>query len=209
MNLLKKNKYFKVSLVTFGITTLYLTFGFFRVLWPYQNWFKTVSTTYALSLLLFLALIVISNVYSLGALVLTKIKKREMNPLVAVGPTISFTILVGFVLAPFMPKFLPAGSYLQPFDSDLWIADDSTVVKEGITDRQKMLGDVVENILPRKSRYEIIKLLGLSSDDSNHPTLLFYLGPARGDFFGVEVEWLIVYLNPSGDFDRYEVFRED
>jgi hypothetical protein len=72
-----------------------------------------------------------------------------------------------------------------------------------------MLGDVVENILPGKSRNEIIRLLGLSSDDSNQSTLLFYLGPARGDFFGVEVEWLEVYLDLSGNFEKYEVFRED
>ena len=81
--------------------------------------------------------------------------------------------------------------------------------KGGITERQKMLGDVVENILPGKTRNEIIVLLGLSSDDSYQPTLLYFLGPARADFFGVEVEWLIIHLDSSGHYEKYVVFRED
>jgi len=209
MNLLLNNKYFRVSLVTFGATTLYLAFGFFRSLWPYQDWFKVISATYAMSLLPFLIYVVATNVYSLAALIWAKIKKTTMHPIVSMGPAISFTILVGFVLAPCMPRFLPSGSHLQSFDSELWIADNSTVMREGINDRQKMLGDVVENILPGKSRNEIIRLLGLSSDDSHQPTLLFYLGPARGDSSGIAVEWLKVYLGPSGNFEKYEVFRED
>ena len=209
MNLPLNNKYFRVSLITFGVTALYLAFGFFRSLWPYQIWFKPVSITYALSLFLFIVLIIISSLYSLIAWVLAKKRNKDLHPAVAIGPAISLTILIGFLSAPYMPKFLPSGSHLQPFNSDLWIADDSTVMRKGINDRQKMLGDVVENILPGKSRNEIIRLLGLSSDDSNQPTLLFYLGPARGDFFGVEVEWLEVYLDLSGNFEKYEVFRED
>jgi len=209
MNLLPRNKSIKVALITFGMTSLYLAFGFFRSLWPYQNWFKPVSITYALSLYLFIALIIISNLYSLISWILTKRKNRALNPAIAIGPIISFTIFIGLLCAPYMPKFLPSGSHLQPFNSELWIADDSTIIREGITNRQKMLGDVIENILPGKSRNEIIKLLGLSSDDSSQPTLLFYLGPARGDFFGAEVEWLEVYLDLSENFKKYEVFRED
>jgi hypothetical protein len=196
-------------MVTFVVTTLYLGFGFFRSLWPYQNWFKPVSIAYTLSLFLFIALIITANLYSLISWILTKKRNRDLSPAITIGPVISFTILIGFLCAPYMPKFLPSGSNLQPFNSELWIADDSTIMREGINDRQKMLGDVVGNILPGKSRNQIIRLLGLSSDDSNQPTLLFYLGPARGDFFGVEVEWLEVYLDLSGNFKRYEVYRED
>lgn len=209
MSRLIKNKYFQVSLVTFIITTLYLSFGFFRSLWPYQHWFKAVSTTYALSLLLFLVLIAASNLYSVVAVIISKINKKKINPLVAMGPVISFTILMGFAFAPYMPKFLPSGSHLQSFDSELWISENSTEMKEGINERQKMLGDVVENILPGKTRNEIIRELGLSSDDSNQPALLYYLGPARADFFGVEVEWLNIYFDPSGHYEKYTVSRED
>ena len=209
MNRLLKNKFLKIFLVTFCITTLYLSFGFYRTLWPYQNWFKAVSATYAFSLLLFIALIAVSNLYSLIALIWAKVKKSKINPLVAMGPAISFTILLGFALAPLMPRFLPNGSHLKAFDSELWIQENSMESKEGITERQKMLGDLIENILPGKTRNEVIRLLGLSSDDSNQPALLYYLGPARGDFYGMEVEWLNIYFGPSGLYEKQKVFRED
>jgi hypothetical protein len=209
MNPLLNNKYLRVLLVTFGITTLYLAFGFFRSLWPYQAWFNPVSTAYPYSLILFSALIITFNLYSLIAWIMAKWRNKDLKSAVVIGPTISLTILILYICSPYMPTFLPSGSHLQPFDSELWIADDSTVMREGINDRQKMLGDVIENILPGKSRNEIIRLLGLSSDDSNQPTLLFYLGPARGDSSGIAVEWLKVHLGPSGNFEKYEVFRED
>lgn len=204
MNLLLKNKFVNVALITFGVTTLYWALGFYRYLWPYQDWFQPVSAIYSLSVFLFIAFIFISLLYSLVAWIPAKKRNHDLNPAVAIGPTFSLTLLIIFLFVPYMPKFLPNGSHLQAFNSELWIADDSTVVKEGITTRQKMLGDVVENILPGKSRNEIIKLLGLSSDDSNQPTLLFYLGPARGDSSGIEIERLKVYLDPSGHFQKYE-----
>ena len=190
------------------MTTLYLSFGFYKSLWPYQVWFKPVSTAYSYSLILFSALIISSTLYSLIAWALAKKRNKILNPAIAIGPTISLTILIGFLSTPYVPSFLPSGSHLQPFNSELWIADDSTLLLEGITNRQKMLGDVVENILPGKSKNEIIRNLGLFSDDSNQPTLFFYLGPARGDFSGITVEWLKVYLDTSGYFEKYEVFRK-
>lgn len=208
MNLPLSNKYFRVSLITFGITTLYLAFGFYETLWPYQSWFQPVSLAYALSLfLIFPALIIISGLYSLILWIMSKWRNKDLKSAIVIGPTISATILILYVCSPYLPKFLPNGSHLQPFDSELWIADDSIVVREGITNRQTMLGDVVENVLPGKSRNEIIRLLGLSSDDSNQPTLVFYLGPARRDSMGVQAEWLKIYLNHSEHFAKYEHYQ--
>ena len=216
MSLLLKNKFVKVSLTTFGITALYLAFGFYESLWPYQSWFKPVSMAYVLSLYLLLpALVIIFGLYSLIAWAISKKKNKDLKSAVVIGPTISVTILFLYVCSSYMPQFLPNGSYSQPFDSELWIADDAIVVKEGITNRQKMLGDVVGNVLPGKSRNEIIRNLGLFSNDSNHPlvddlnqpTLVFYLGPARRDFKGVSAEWLRIYLDPSGHFEKYEHYE--
>lgn len=208
MNRLINNKYFRVSLITFGITTLYLAFGFYETLWPYQSWFQPVSLAYALSLFfIFPALIIISGLYSLILWIMSKWRNKDLKSAIVIGPTISATILILYVCSPYLPKFLPNGSHLQPFDSELWIADDSIVVREGITTRQTMLGDVVENVLPGKSRNGIIRLLGLSSDDSNQPTLVFYLGPARRDSKGVQAEWLKIYLNPSGHFSKFEHYQ--
>ena len=216
MNPLPKNKFLKVAWITSGLTTLFLAFGFYETLWPYQSWFQPVSKVYALSLsLLFPALIIIFGSYSLIAWIIAKRKNKDLSSPVVIGPTISVTILFLYVCSPFMPTFLPNGSHSQPFDSDLWIADDSILVRDGITNRQKMLGDVIDNILPGRSKNEIIKLLGLFSDSSNHsapnnsnqPTLIFYLGPARRDTMGIQAEWLKVYLDPSGHFAKYEVYK--
>lgn len=209
MSRLIKNKYLKVFGITSVLTTLYLSFGFFRSLWPYQPWFKNISIVYALSILVFVGLVGVSHLYSLIAVILAKLKKKELHPLVMMGPAISSMIMIGFIMAPVMPKFLPTGSHLKAFDSEQWIDENSTEMRDGINERQKMLGDAVENILPGKSRNEIIRLLGLSSDDSNQSTLLYYLGPARADFFGVEDEWLEVYFDPAGKFEKYQFFRTD
>ena len=208
MNPLKKNKYLQVFLISSGLTSLYLAFGFFIPLWHYQVWSKVMSIIFTVTLPFFAIYVVVINVYSLTSLIFSKIKKKAMPLVVVVGPAISFTILVGYAVAPYI-QVLPNGSHLQPFDSELWISNDYSILdREGITHRQKMLGDVVENILPGKSRNEIIRLLGLSSDDSLQPTLRFYLGPARGAFFG-QVEWLKVYLDSSGHFAKYEIFWDD
>ena len=169
---------------------------------------------YRLSFVLFPILIIIFNLYSLIAWILAKWRNKDLSYAVVIGPTISVTILILYVCSPYMPKFLPNGSHSQPFDTDSWIAEDSILVRDGITNRQKMLGDVIDNALPGRSRNEIIRLLGLPSDDSNHsalndsnqPTLVFYLGPARRDFMGVQAEYLRVYLDPSGHFTKYEVY---
>jgi len=172
--------------------------------------------TYAISLyFLFPALIISFGLYSLIAWIMAKRRNKDLKSAVVIGPAISITILILYVCTPYMPKFLPNGSHSQPFDSDLWIADDSILVKEGITNRQKMLGDVIENVLPGKSKNEIIRNLGLTSDDTNHPvlddlnqpTLVFYFGPARKDFMGVQAEYLKVYLDPSEHFTKYEHYE--
>lgn len=132
-----------------------------------------------------------------------------MHPIIAIGPAVSLTIIIIWNIKPYMPSFLPSGSHLQSFNTELWVADDSIVVNEGITTRQKMLGDVVENILPGKSRNEIIRQLGLSSDDSNQPTLNYYLGPLRGDFSEMHIEFLKVHFDPSGHYEKYSIISDD
>ena len=210
MNLLPKNKFVKVALITFGATLLYWAFGVYLIhLLPYQHGFKAVSEVYTTSILLFFALAALSNLYSLIAFIWAKWRRKKMHPLIAIGPAVSLTIIIIWNIKPYMPSFLPSGSHLQSFNTELWIADDSTLVKEDITARQKMLGDVVENILPGKSRSEIIRLLGLSSDDSNQPTLNYYLGPARGDFSEIHIEFLKIHFSASDRYEEYSIISDD
>ena len=210
MNLLPKNKFTQIALLTFGATSLYWVSGTYLIhLLPYQNGFKTASEIYASSTLFFLVLVILSNLYSLIAFIWSKWKRNELHPMIAIGPAVSLTIIIIWSLKPYMPSFLPSGSYQQPFNTELWIADDSTVVNENITVRQKMVGDVVENILPGKSRNEVIRLLGLSSDDSHQPTLNYYLGPLRGDFSEMHIEILKIHFNSSGHYEKYAIITDD
>ena len=132
-----------------------------------------------------------------------------MSPMLVIGPVISLFIIIIWNIKPYLPSILPSGSHLQSFNSELWIADDSIIAREGITTRQTMLGDVVKNILPGKSRNEIIRLLGLSSDDSNQKTLNYYLGPLRGDSLEIHVEFLKIYFDPSGHYKGYSIISDD
>ena len=203
MNLLQKNKFVRVALITFAVTFIYWAAGFYLLhLLPYPYWFKTASAAYALSLYIFFGFVALANLYSVVAFTRAKWNRKEIQPLIIIGPAISLTILVLFALKPYIPKILPSGSHIQQFDSDSWIADDSVIANDGITPRQKMVGDVVNHVLPGKTRNEIIRLLGLSSDDSNQAILNYYLGPVRGDFPGMHIEFLKVHFDLSDHYEK-------
>ena len=57
----------------------------------------------------------------------------------------------------------PNGSNLRKFDSAIWQNESSTEPDNNlISEREKMLKDTVENVLPGKTRSEIEELLGKS-----------------------------------------------
>ena len=107
-----------------------------------------------------------------------------------------------------LPQNLPTGSDLLKFDSAVWKADEAKPLpKDLVTSRQKMLKDLVENVLPNKSRDEIVHLLGQSTETSNFRgryDLIYVLGPQRDSVFGLDYEWLLIHLR-HGKFKRYSV----
>lgn len=210
MNLLPKNKFVKIALITFGVTTLLLACSRELIHFlPYHNGFQAAAELSETIFIYFTLFVLLSNLYSVIYFPVAKWKRKRIHPTVIIGPSILMSIIILGLLIPFMPTVLPSGSHLRAFDSEIWISDASTIVKDGITERQKMLGDVVENILPGKPRNEIIRLLGLSSDDSLQPTLLFYLGPVRGDNLRIHSEFLKIHFVPSGHYKKYAVISDD
>ena len=108
---------------------------------------------------------------------------------------------------------LPTGSYLRQFDRDVWQRPDSTApVDSDITPRQQMLGDLLKNILPGRSRAEIEDLLGPSLETSYCADygcdLIFMLGPQRDSLFPIDSESLVIWLDDSGRFDRYGIYTD-
>jgi len=117
---------------------------------------------------------------------------------------ICFTIFLGGRL----PQSLPTGSNLLKFDSAIWKADEAKPLpKDLVTSRQKMLKDLVENVLLNKSREEIVNLLGQSTETSNFRgkyDLIYRLGPERDSVFGLDYEWLLIHLKDE-KFKKYSV----
>ncbi len=121
---------------------------------------------------------------------------------------ISFAVSVG--LGRVISAGLPSGSQLQYFDSAIWQSPGSAeYIEDDITPRQKMLGDVVARVLPGRGRGQLEALLGPSLDTqyfaSSGRDMIYVLGPMRDSLFAMDSEWLLVWLNQSGQFERYEI----
>ncbi len=126
---------------------------------------------------------------------------------------IQLSILVALLILPSCSnkRDLPNGSDLLKFDSVIWQSESSTKPDDNlISKREKMLQDLVENILPGKPQNEIEKLLGKSLEtpyfSSINKDLIYYLGPERDNYFGnIDSEWLLIWLDESDKFEKYEL----
>lgn len=112
-----------------------------------------------------------------------------------------------------LPRPLPTGSDMRPFDSATWLSESSTEWNEGISLREQMLKDLVENILPGKDRGEIEELLGPSLETNYFSNLdkdfIYCLGPERDNFFmNIDSEWLLIWLDENGKFVRYKIVND-
>lgn len=108
---------------------------------------------------------------------------------------------------------LPTGSHLLEFDSGIWQDPRSSeFVKGDITPRQKMLGSVVDRLEPTQDRVQLEALLGPSLDtpyfESTGRDLIYILGPERDSFFPIDSEWLLIWLDDSGHFERYGIYTD-
>jgi len=108
---------------------------------------------------------------------------------------------------------LPTGSHLLEFNAKTWQDPASSeFVRGDITPRQKMLGSVVERLEPSLRRGEIEALLGPSLETPYFASLdrdfIYILGPERDSFFGIDSEWLLIWLDESGRFERYAIHND-
>jgi len=108
---------------------------------------------------------------------------------------------------------LPTGSHLLEFDAQIWQDPESSeFVRGDITPRQKMLGSVVERLEPSLTRGQIEELLGASLDTPYFASLgrdlIYILGPERDSLFGIDSEWLLIWLDENGRFERYAIHND-
>ena len=101
---------------------------------------------------------------------------------------------------------------MKSFDSDIWKSESSTDWNKGISLREQMLKDVVENVLPGKTKQEIENALGPSLETdyfkSVDKDLIYCLGPERDGFFNIDSEWLLIWLDKDGKFERYMIVND-
>lgn len=127
---------------------------------------------------------------------------------------ITSVVLTLLLLACSKSSYLPDGSFDLEFNSVAWKSDSSfsdVSQNEFVTSRQKMLGDLLENVIPGKNKAEISALLGPSLETpygDQSRDFIYYMGPQRDSLFGVDSEWLLIWLNHNGQFERFELYTD-
>ena len=101
---------------------------------------------------------------------------------------------------------LPTGSFAKQFDSSVWLRPTSSLYANGdITERQKMLGNAIQQVVQNGQKSNILAMLGPSDNSgyfsSQGRDLLYCLGPERG-FLSIDSEWLLIWLDHRGNVSR-------
>jgi hypothetical protein len=111
-----------------------------------------------------------------------------------------------------IPAGLPSGSYQLKFDEAEWKKPEASKFTLEISARERMLGDLIENVLPGKSREEIEQLLGPSLEtpyfQSVDKHLIYYMGRQRGSGINIDSEWLLIWLNEEEIFERHAIYND-
>ncbi len=103
---------------------------------------------------------------------------------------------------------------MAPFDQAAWCDPGSANFIPGdLTPRQKMLGAVVRSVLKpggqAATREAIVAQLGPSEDSelfaSMGHDLIYHLGPQHDSIFAIDEDWLLIWLDESGRFVRFEI----
>jgi hypothetical protein len=133
--------------------------------------------------------------------------KLKRPPLRALLP---FAIAMGFGLI-YILLHDPLDDSM-PFDATVWNNPKSSEYrKDHLTERQRMLRDVVEHVLHGRCEADIVKDLGASMDTpyfrSTGRDLIYVLGPESG-LFAIDSEWLLIWLDDKRCFKRHKVVTD-
>jgi len=175
-----------------------------------------VYAFYLLSIAVVIAIMLLAIPAGLIAVLLAwwqKVQLKGRLRVLVVFPSVCLLLFASVVgVLRLITGDLPSGSRVMAFDGATWRDEESaSYVKGDITPRQKMLGDIVANVLPGQNRAEIEAQLGPSADtryfESTGRDLIYVTGPERGPF-GIDSEWLLIWLTESGRFERYDIVQD-
>lgn len=127
--------------------------------------------------------------------------------------TFACSLIIGIGLSAISVAYdrgLPTGSFRKPFNQRVWATPSSSEFVDGdITERQKMLGDVVTSIVAGGDKESILAKLGPSEDvgyfASSGRDLIYRTGPQRDSVFAIDSEWLLIWFDANGRTLRYEI----
>jgi len=121
-------------------------------------------------------------------------------------------LLIFVVLQGCTNKPLPNASDLASFSSQKWISYDGEKITSGISIRQEMLKDLVENVLPNKKMTEVVALLGPSYQTSHFKSLRYDLiyptGFERNSYISTDSEWLLIWFDKDKVFSKYKIIND-
>lgn len=92
----------------------------------------------------------------------------------------------------------------DPFNHDKWIKQ-SFLISDKPTPRQRMLNDLIKNVLPGKSKIEIIELLG--HPDSEELKFVDYrIGPEITEYsISIDFEYFEIFFDDKDRFVKYNL----
>lgn len=135
------------------------------------------------------------------------LKQSRRNWLVTCG--LSLLIALVFTAGNFVFLCaLPLGSYARSFDQAKW-KSAPLYVEGDITERQKMLGSAIHDVVIAGEKDDIIKALGPTEEGafSTACDLVYHLGPQRTGF-PIDDEWLLIWCDGQGRVVRYDVWTD-
>lgn len=189
---------------------LFVYFGFITI----PQWFRPFSPqrlVWVISLPVIVLVLIVIGVSGFIGIWQTKVGNKASNPKHVHFAQISCIGILWFAIA----VGLAYGTHYfynhQQFNLEIWQDPNSTqYVSYELSPRQKMLDDVVENILPGSTQLEIEALLGPSTNtgyfSKSRRDLIYNLGAERG--LGVDSEWLLIWFDDSGNFERHEIVTD-
>jgi hypothetical protein len=169
---------------------------------------------YLLAVFITIILLLITSLLSTTGLVMVRNSEGSLRSLcwrvLKIGAIGSLIFFLYFASDQVLCDGLPAGSRLRKFESSVWQDSRSTqYISDDYTPRQKMLRDVVRNVLPSRTRTEIEKQLGPGKPNGffqeRSYDMIYQTGPQRDSLFAIDSEWLLIWLNNEGRFQRSEI----
>lgn len=153
---------------------------------------------------LLVAIALVAWIFSAGE------SRRRWLVWLATFTTILVSAGVTFVAHTTLGRGLPTGSFVEPFDGQVWRDKSSAEYVNGdITPRQKMLGAVIAEVVQGGDKESIVEQLGppdaVSFFSELSPSLIYCTGPQRDSFFRIDSEWLLIWLDEQGRTKRYEI----